>query len=327
MRTPGPTNVFTLLALSALCAACRSAPPPARSSTSTLAKAAPAPAAPTPLESIDVPATGAAVTTRTSLARGELYLLRALGAAAVGELREDAEYGFAPDAAYARDIVDGVDVGLDVGLEEVLPASGRKPAPPTGHRRKWFGAFRLDHAYHMVVTGLGEPLRLTLVRPAGATAATGAVTVALFRLTPPPPALAAPIETIRVPAREKVSVTSRLKGEAGAVYLLEAAGEVQVGGPRHMGDAEFHDYRANGTGFNEGENDVDFGVGVDEPVIGTGHDPRIYKWGAYRPDHVYYLLYAGTGEGIGLNYHDTGGKSGVFKDNEGFLPVRIFAVP
>jgi hypothetical protein len=326
MWTPRRPTLFWPWALFVLAAACRSAPAPAPP-TSTLVKLTAAPAPPPRLEAIEVPATGETVKTRSSLARGDLYLLRALGAAAVGDLREDAEYGFAPDAGYARDIVDGVDVGLDVGLPEILPATGRKPAPAINQRRKWFGAFRPDHAYHMVVTGLGEPLALRLVRPAGAAAATGAITVALFRLTPLPPALPAPLETVMVPAREKVSVTSRMKGEAGAVYLLQADGEVQVGGPKHMGDAEFHDYRADGTGFNEGENDVDFGVGVDEPEIGAGHDPRIYKWGAYRPDHIYYLLYAGTGQGVGLNYHDTGGRSGVYKDNQGALPVRIFSVP
>jgi hypothetical protein len=326
MRTPA------LLILTVLGgAACRSAP---ATRTGAIVKAAPAPAVP-PLESIDVPATGEVVTTRTSLARGDLYLLRALGAVAVGGRRLDAEYTFAPDGSGASDtageiqeqVQEHLDVGVDVGMRELLPASGRKPAPPSEQRRKWFGAFRPDHAYHMVVTGTGEPLTIKLVRPPDAGPATGAIALAVFRLTPLPPALPAAFETVMVPAREKVSVSSRMKGEPGAVYLLQAAGEVQVGGPRHMGDAEFHDYRADGTGFNEGENEVDFGVGVDEPVIGPGHDPRRYKWGAYRPDHAYYLLYAGTGAAIGLNYHDTGGKSGVFKDNEGFLPVRIFAVP
>jgi hypothetical protein len=221
-----------------------------------------------------------------------------------------------------------VDVGLDVGMTELLPATGRKPAPPSDRRRKWFGPFRPDHGYHMLVTGTGAPLVARLVRPPDTTIpATGSIALAVFRLTPLPPALPAAFETVLVPVREKVSVASRMKSDLGAVYLLQAAGEVQVGGPRHMGDAEFHDYRADGTGFNEGENDVDFGVGVDEPIIGAGHDPRRYKWGEYRPDHVYYLLYAGTGAAIGFNYHDTGGKSGVFKDNEGSLPIRIFAVP
>ena len=110
---------------------------------------------------------------------------------------------------------------------------------------------------------------------------------------------------------------------------------MQVGGPGAMGDAEFHDYHADGHGFNEGEAGVDFGLGVDEPTVGrpdaptTGpnHPQRQRKWGQFRLDHTYYLLYAGTGDAIGLNYHDSGGKTGIYKDNDGFLPVSIFAVP
>src|SRR4051794_7576164 len=93
-------------------AACRSAPP---TRTGTIVTAAPVPAV-TPLESIDVPASGEAVTTRTTLARGDLYLLRALGAVAVGARRLDAEYGFAPDGSDPSDTGGDADLGLDVGV-------------------------------------------------------------------------------------------------------------------------------------------------------------------------------------------------------------------
>jgi hypothetical protein len=297
-------------------AGCRTAP---RTRADGLAASAPA-----PIESIAVPATGGAVTFRTALLAGELYLLRATGSVALGSQHLDAEYAFG-DGATASDLAGDLDVGLDIGIKQILPATGRHPAPPCYQRLKWFGAFRSDHAYHLLVTGGGLPLSVSLVRPTGG-AGTGVIDVALFPLTPSP-ALATPLETVLVPAREKISVRSQLTGAQGAVYLLQAAGEVQVGGPGHMGDAEFHDYKADGRGHNQGENGVDFGVGIDEPVIGAGHDPRHYKWGEFRTDHTYYLLYAGTGQPIGLNYHDTGGKTGVFKDNEGSLPVTIFRVP
>jgi hypothetical protein len=221
-----------------------------------------------------------------------------------------------------------VDVGIDVNLKEVLPATGRKPAPPSDKRLKWFGPYRPDHVYYLIAPGNGERLRLRLVAAPGQRAPTrGTIAVALYRLSAPSPTMGDPLETLMVPTREKVSVTTNLVGTKGTVYLLEASGEVQVGGPGHLGDAEFHDYHSDGRGFNEGENGVDFGVGVDDPVVGEGHDPRARKWGAFRMDHAYFMLYEGTGAPITLNYHDTGGKSGVYKDNEGILPVRVFPVP
>src|SRR5207247_4400033 len=173
---------------------------------------------------------------------------------------------------------------------------------------KWFGGYRADHVYYLLVTGTGAPLALTLVATGGGA---GALTLSLYRLSPAPPALGAPLETVMVPAREKVSVHSALRTDRRTIYLLQAAGEVQVGGPGAMGDAEFHDYHADGHGFNEGEAGVDFGLGVDEPTVGrpdaptTGpnHPQRQRKWGQFHLDHTYYLLYAGTGDAIGLNYH------------------------
>jgi hypothetical protein len=283
---------------------------------------------PAPVATVELRGGGTA-SFRAPLEDGALYLLRAAGTVHGAGGWQDAEYaGTDGDPWGGADVVGHADVGVDVGLKQVLPASGRKPAPPSEQRLKWFEPFRSDHVYHLLVTGQGRALTLRLVTaedlpPPGE----GVITVSLTRLSPAPPALGVPLETVRVPAREKVTVRSRLVAEAGRVYLLQAAGEVQVGGPRHMGDAEFHDYKADGRGYNEGEGGVDFGVGVDDPVIGLGHDPRARKWGPYRRDHTYYLLYRGQGAPLVLNYHDTGGKSGVYKDNEGTLPVTIFPVP
>ncbi|HXU80447.1 MAG TPA: hypothetical protein VN914_03580, partial [Polyangia bacterium] len=224
------------------------------------------------------------------------------------------------------------DVGIDVGVKRLLPATHRTPAPISDERAKWFGPYRRDHVYYLLVTGTGAPLSLRLV---SAGPATGSLAIAVYRLTPAPPGLGAPLETVMVPARERVMVHSALKPAPGAIHLLQAVGEVQVGGPGAMGDAEFHDYHPDGRGYNEGEAGVDFGVGVDEAQIGTPggpttggqHPQRHVKWGAFRMDHTYYMLHAGTGDAIGLNYHDSGGKTGVYKDNEGFLPVSIFPLP
>jgi hypothetical protein len=287
----------------------------------------PAPHGPQPLETINL------VTTASSapLATGQIYLLKASGSVTVGARRQDAEWAFA-DGAAPDDLVAETDVGIDVGRKRVLPATGRKPSPPTDERLKWFGPYQPDHVYYLLVTGTGAPLSLRLIT---AGPAAGALTVAVYRLTPAPPAIGAPLETVMVPAREKVMVHSAYKPAPNAIHLLQAVGEVQVGGPGAMGDAEFHDYKADGRGFNEGEAGVDFGVGVDQaeigapgaPTTGSQHPQRHLKWGAFRLDHTYYMLHAGTGDAIGLNYHDSGGKTGIYKDNEGFLPVSIFPVP
>jgi hypothetical protein len=300
--------------------ACRSAtPPPVVALPST-------PHGPgMPLETI---ALADRATSRTILARGELYLLRAEGVVTAGDHQQDAEFAFAAGGAPA-DAIGALDVGVDVGLRRVLPAAGRKPAPPSTERLKWFGTFRGDHVYYLIVPGAGAPLSLALVAPA---AVIGRLALSLYRLSPAPPLLGGPLETLMVPARQKVAVRSAVRPASGAVYLLQSAGEVQVGGPGAMGDAEFHDYHADGRGFNEGEAGVDFGLGVDEEgpapsSSGPGHPQRQRKWGAFRMDHTYYMLYAGTGAPITFLYHDSGGKSGVYKDNEGFLPVSIFAAP
>jgi hypothetical protein len=279
------------------------------------------------LESIEVPASGASVSFRTSFERDALYLLKAVGAVNLAGQRLDAEYA-GSDPANAADLVAGVDVGIDTGLLQINPANGRTAVPPGPGRAKWFGKARGDAVYFMVVTGAGQPLSLELRAPPGPTAGSGSIRVSAFRLTPLPPGIGEPLELVTVDGELKTSIQmSKLVPAEGSVYLLQCAGELQVGGPGNLGDAEFDDYRPDGTGWNEGEGGVDFGVGVDEPVIGMGHTPRKYKWGPYRKDHVYYMLYAGTGKPIVFNYHDTGGRTGRYNDNAGSLPVKIFAVP
>jgi hypothetical protein len=284
-----------------------------------------------PIESIQVSGNGEGAVFKTKLEPGELYLLKAAGAVVFASQRLDAEYvSGSPAGADAADKIAAVDVGIDVGVKEVLPATHRTPAPPSENRVKWFGDYRTDHTYYLLVTGAGESLSLKLAAPSAADKGAGAITVSLFRLDPEK--MGDPLETVNVPAREKIAVASKINVDAGAVYLLQAVGEVQVGGPGKMGDAEFHDYHADGTGANEGEGGVDFGVGVDEPFVavqasGSGHVFRKFKWGPYRTDHAYAMLYSGTGKPISFNYHDTGGKSGAYLDNQGSLPVRIFRAP
>jgi hypothetical protein len=305
--------------------ACRSAPSPRSGEAIATLREAPHTRA---LESITLDDASPTATFRTPLDAGAIYLLKAEGAAMTGaQAGHDAEFAFHPgaNATEFADAVGAVDVGIDVGVKQVLPATGRKAAPPSDQRLKWLRSER-EHVYYLLVTGAGVPLSLRLVALPGPPGK-GKLVVSMFALSPAPPALGPPLETVLVPARDKVLVRTALVARPSTVYLLQAAGEVQVGGPGAMGDAEFHDYHPDGRGFNEGEAGVDFGLGVDEPTVGEKHDPRERKWGAFRIDHTYYMLYTGRDQPIELNYHDTGGKSGVYKDNDGFLPVSIFAAP
>jgi hypothetical protein len=215
--------------------------------------------------------------------------------------------------------VGGTDVGIDNGMKElILPGAGSAPPVVGPNRMKWFGPARADHTYYMVVIGAGAPVTLKLVGPAGA-AGSGRISVSIFRLTPVADGIGKAAETVMVAFKPKTATeTSLLKPAAGSVYLLRAFGESQVGGPGNNGDAEFDDYKS-GTSANEGEGGKDFGICVDEPCA----TKRARKWGPYRKDHDYYLLYAGNGMPINFAYCDTGS----YGDNAGGMPVEIYAVP
>jgi hypothetical protein len=267
---------------------------------------------PLALESIDVPASGDAVTSTMKLDSGELFLLKAAGIVDLGGSQLDAEF------AAGMDSVGAVDVGIDTGFKElILSGSGGAPPKMGPNRQKWFGAAQADHIYYMKVTGTGAPLSLKLIKPAGAMPGTGSISVAVFRLTPMAPALTTPKESVMVPFT-KAMESSMLAPAAGTVYLLQAAGEAQVGGKGANGDAEFDDYNPDGTGSNEGEGGADFGICVDEGCIAK----RVRKWGPYRKDHDYFMLYAGTGMPIKFTYCDTG-----YGDNAGGMTVKLFAMP
>jgi hypothetical protein len=255
------------------------------------------------------------VPTKVSLDNGELFLLKATGATDAGADQTDAEYGAITGGA-GQDVVGNVDVGIDIGVkfERVLPGV-------TAGRKKWFGAYRADHTYYMIVTGTGAPLSLKLVRAAGATG-TGNIRVEVLHLSPTP-ALPAALETLQTPVTQ-TTVKSTMTTNTGVVYLLQAAGSGKVGGGGlGEGDADWMDYDANGGGkVDVGDANTDYGLGVDE--ANPKAPPRPYWWGAWRKDHTYCLLYAGTGSPINFTYIDVGygDNSTTYK-----LTVKVFPVP
>jgi len=277
------------------------------------------------LESVDVPASGTPVTMKTSLDDGELYLLKATGSADFGAQKVDAEFGYG--SGMPADEAGPVDYGVDIGLQQIHPKVHTTPTPPGPGRMKWLPTvgYREDHVYYLTVTGAGKPLSLKLGKPEGS--GTGGVTVSLARLSPAPPA-GKELETVGVPFTKTV-VSAMTSTETGKLYLLQASGEGKVskGG---VGDAEYMDYDAVGTRFNEGESGADFGVGVDEIEVGLqprgpgGYKPRLRWWGTWRKDHTYYLLFAGTGKPIQFLYFDSGyGDNGPMDK----ITVKIFPAP
>jgi hypothetical protein len=301
----------------------------------------------TSVETISVPGAGTPVSFKTSLPQGSLYLLKAAGSVGVGGQEVDAEYVAAPDGSGSMDSMGTTDVGIDVGRLQPHPMNHTTMVPDGPGRMKWYGGFRSDHTYYMWLTGAGMPLTLKLVTGAGA--GSGSITVSLFELGSPPPAMWTPnsaatpslppppqigrdaLDTVYVPVATMTATMGKVATTAGAVYLLQASSAaICGGGGLHMGDAEYMDWSAAGTGFNDGEGKADFGIGVDEPTpmgppaVGSTYTHRKNWWGPFRNDHVYYMIYAGTGKPVTFYYYDSG-----YGDNSPTqtLPVQIFPVP
>lgn len=286
------------------------------------------------MESLQVSGAAAGATSKTNLETGSLYLLKAAGVLDVGGDKLDAEYGGFGNGGPAgqgpagqgpgSDSVGGKDVGVDFGLKTVRVA---KLVPLVPGRMKWFGGYRDDHTYYVIVEGGGKPLSLKVLTSSNSPA-TGNITVSIYGLTPAPPRIGAPIDTALVPVTLD-STWTHLTTAKGSVYLLQCDGQGHVGGAGLAdGDADYMDYPADGSKrVDVGDANTDYGLGVDEPFTGRAntHTPRIRWWGNWRADHIYYMLFAGTGKRIEFNYYDTC----CYQDNDPAyrLTIRMFAVP
>jgi hypothetical protein len=266
--------------------------------------------------SVQVPGNGDAVTFTNNFDRGELFLLKAAGAVVLGQDQLDAEYESAGTTAPGMDVVSGTDVGIDIGLKAPRVAKGVLPG-----RMKWFGSYRVDHTYYLLATGTGQPLTLRLVT-GGNRIGKGAITVSLFRLSAPAE-LSKPLETRQVSFLDETAQTA-LATSNSVVYLLRASGDGKVGGAGlGRGDAEYMDYKADGSGSEDiGDRNIDYGLGVDE--ADTSKTPRQNWWGPWRQDHIYFMIFAGTGQPIHFHYYDS-----VYSDNSPTdrLTVSVFPVP
>jgi hypothetical protein len=260
--------------------------------------------APTAIESVSLSAAHPQVRLPIALKNGQLYLLKATGVLRNGKNVLDAEY------LNGADFIGKADVGVDVGL----PAPRNAPG-----RMKWFGGYRKDHSYAMIVTGAGRPLDLRLIGAGGK----GSITVAVMPLSGK--ALGKPLESLKVSVME-VKEYSKLVTKPSTVYLLECAGQGRVGGGGlGMGDADYMDYRADGAGHEDiGDRNTDYGLGIDE--ANQDITPRKRWWGPFRLDHDYFMLFEGTGKPIQFFYYDVKGGYGDNSPTDR-LKVNIFKLP
>jgi hypothetical protein len=259
-----------------------------------------------------------------NLDSGELYLLKAVGSFDFGNSKVDAEYASTGGAA-GQDSLGGADLGVDFGLKTLRVA--KLVVIPPG-RMKWFGAYRSDHTYYINVEGAGKPLSVKLMKGNLSGAGTGAITVSVIRLTPPPAQVGTEIDTVHAHLYKDTTHT-HITTVQGTVYLLQCDGQGKVGGARlGMGDAENMDYDAAGGGrLDVGDANTDYGLGVDEIYPGAKANtltPRKNWWGNFRKDHIYYQLFAGTGKPIAFEFYDSGYGDNLKTD---FLTVRVFPVP
>jgi hypothetical protein len=170
---------------------------------------------------------------------------------------------------------------------------------------------------------------------------------------PPPKTCGAALDTIDISVAMPTAVPGRYATDAAKLYLLQASGTGPTGAAGlGDGDAEYMDFGASDdptapyplfNGYNDGEACADFGIGVDELTVGhckvnATCNHRKNWWGTvgiaadantmytsptYRNDHVYYMLYPGTGKPISFVYFDSG-----YGDNKPFdVMVRVFPVP
>lgn len=272
----------------------------------------------TALESVQV-GVGKAVRLKTPLEAGELFLLKASGAVQVGPSRVDAAGN---GSGAARPGQDGVAV-TGIGAAGSVPAQN-PPLQPAAQRGQWLGSARSGHTYYKLVSGAGQSPTFRLLAGRALTGK-GAITISVFRLSPAPALLPLPLETVQVPVLER-SVATALTTRPNVLYLLQASGSGRVGGGGvGQGDADYMDYNADGTGAVDiGDANTDYGLGIDEADQSVS--PRRYKWGAWRKDHTYYLLFAGTGQPIHFFFYDVKGGYG---DNSATdaLTVKVFPVP
>jgi hypothetical protein len=156
---------------------------------------------------------------------------------------------------------------------------------------------------------------------------------------PPPKTCGSALDTTYISVLTPAMVQGKYVLDANKIYLLQASGTAPTGAAGlGDGDAEYMDFGANETvnGYNDGEACADFGLGVDElmPMHCSTNSMCIHRknWWAtvgiagnrgqysptYRNDHVYYMVYPGTGKPVTYVYFDSG-----YGDNKDYDVLSI----
>jgi rhamnogalacturonyl hydrolase YesR len=177
-----------------------------------------------------------------------------------------------------------------------------------------------NHDQYALVDGNGLPVTISTTAPFMKSRKFGYI---LYDLSANHSSLGKPLETFQMPVIKQL-VTSTITTDIGKVYVLNCDGDGHVGGAGlGRGDADYMDYSADGHGATDiGDFNTDYGLGVDDtdPSI----SPRTHKWGAFRLDHNYYMIFVGTGKPINFLYYDT-----AYGDNSTTetLAVSIYTAP
>jgi hypothetical protein len=120
------------------------------------------------------------------------------------------------------------------------------------------------------------------------------------------------IETMTIDTANAARTPSKTILAAGEMYKLRASGTASVI-DGVIGDSEYYDFASP----KDNACCEDVGIGIDDPAVDLDTKP---DWGPYNTDHIYEILWMGTGAAIGAAYQDT-----VYSNNSGNLTLEILA--
>jgi|GEM_PF-2137260 len=271
----------------------------------------------TPVETIQVPATGETTTSTNALQSGVLYRIRVTGTVNTGNgMQADAEFtdfSTVPTSSASCDSSDSSGAAVDVGLSINDATVDNQKSP------NW-GAFSNTHTYTYDIIGTGQPLSFDF-HDCDYSDNSGSLTVLISRATetPLPSGNFQTVETLQVPANCD-STTSSTVLQSGVTYQLRVSGTVNTGNGV-MADAEFANFsNVPSSLVNTCDSTGTDSTATDIGLIVNGSQLGQTDWGTFRTNHTYVTTIQGTGQPLSFSFHDCD-----CSDNSGFLAVEIRA--
>jgi hypothetical protein len=267
----------------------------------------------TPLETIQVPATGETMTSTNVLQSGVLYQVRVSGTVNIGGPgsgtadAEFADFSNVPNSVISSCDNSGTMVDIGLSIDDATDDNLKSPT---------WGEFDNAHTYTYDIMGTGQPLSFKF-HDCNYSDNSGNLTVMISRASEPN---YQPLETILVPA-DGTPRTSSTVLQSGVTYKILVSGTVNVGGQGSgTADAEFADFSNVPTSLVDDCMDatnaqVDIGLAINDSQLDASKLPN---WGEFNSGHVYRIDYVGTGAPITLGFHDCN-----YSDNSGNLVVQI----